>query len=481
MKLNRIFPNLLIYGIAILYSVLEGYALVFTQQTGKSKTLNFIVMVPLIILLVALLARIRIQATIGFLFLLFWIPAGFLPNVHLFEVFLYLILFLVLANQFIHSGEEKIDFYISNYPWFPFVLYILGALITWSLATKTGGELDIIRAMCIIPLALSLVIGLTMQSVKDAEFYLWMILTSAAILGIFFLLGKNFFGFISLSTYTTGLGRLSMSLVIPRVGSLEMLPQSTSNWFGYLLVFAYSIWIFHPSSLHRKYAFFLCLLFGYIIITTQGRGGAIQAASGAALVSIYAAFNRKLFSIKGIGIKFAIVCLAVIGGLLYMAAHSTNADFTQRVLGLLTNPQSDATMLGRFKGWSDGIKLFLANPIFGIGLRGIQVPWGLDTSEVLNYFLYNLLSYGLLGFLGLMLVLLRLISTCWRGIHSGDRTTCMLCIASIGGMLGFFFGLQPDRPYSNVIVWAPLLIAFAASTIQAKRLVMGSDSINVMR
>jgi hypothetical protein len=120
---------------------------------------------------------------------------------------------------------------------------------------------------------------------------LWMILTSAAILGLLFLVGKNFSGFVSLTNYAVGSGRLSMRLSIPYVGSLEMLPQSTSNWFGYLLVFAYSIWLFHPSSLHRIYAVFLCLLFGYIIITTQGRGGT-TGSIGAGIVSVYATFNR---------------------------------------------------------------------------------------------------------------------------------------------------------------------------------------------
>lgn len=477
MKLDRRFTNILICGITLLYAVLEGYFLVFALGTGKSKTLNFVMMVPLLILVVVLLPKIRMQTLVGFLLLSFWIPAGFLPGLYLFEIFLYMLLTLLLANQLAHLDDEKVNSFLINFPWFPFILYILGAWLTWSLSTRIGGELNVIRAMCIIPLALSLVIGLTMRSVNDAEFFLWMILTSAAILGLFFLVAKNFSGLITLSTYAAGSSRLSMWLVIPNVGSLEMLPQSTSNWFGYLLVFAYSIWIFHPSSLHRIYAVLFCLIFGSVIIITQGRGGAITATLGAAIVSVYATFSRRLFDIRGIWIKFAFVCLVVVGGLWYLAAHSTNAGYYQRVISLFGNPQTDATLLYRFQGWSNGIKLFLANPILGIGLSGIETPWGPDTSEILNYFLYNLLGYGLLGFTGIMLILFRLLVTFWKGLQSEDRTTRMMCIASICGMLGFFLGMQPEEPYSTAIVWAPLLIAFAVAKLHGNQPVKDTNAV----
>jgi len=126
-------------------------------------------------------------------------------------------------------------------------------------------------------------------------------------------------------------------------------------------------------------------------------------------------------------------------------------------------------LLYRFQGWSNGIKLFLENPIFGIGLSGIQTPWGPDTSEVLNYFLLNLLAYGLLGFIGIMSILFKILFAFWKGIQSGNRTTRMMCIASICGMSGFFFGMQPEEPFSTVIVWAPLLIAFAVATLNGER------------
>jgi O-antigen ligase len=470
LKLDRRCTNNIIFGFSLLlFAVLEGYLLVTALETGMRKTLNIVILIPLLFLAIALFPRIRIQTLIGFLLLAFWIPAGFDNwGLYLFEIFLYAVLILLIL-KFGSSQNEEIKSSLKDIPWFPFILYTLGALLTWLLSKRIGGELNEIRAMCIIPLALSIVMFLTIRSTEDAEHLLWMLLTSAAILGLLFLAAKNFSGSISLSSYAASSGRLSMRLSIPYVGSLQMLPQSTSNWYGYLLVFTYSLWIFHPSLLHRTYAVFLCLLFGIIIISTQGRGGALTAAFGAALISVYASFTGRLYGIKGVWIKFILVCLAVIGGLWYTAAHSMNVSFAQHGMVMFTNPQNDANLLYRFQGWSNGIKLYLANPVLGIGLSGIQTPWGPDTSEVLNYFLLNLLGYGLMGFIGIMLILLKLLAAFWKGIRAGDRITRMMCIASICGMSGFFFGMQPEEPYSTVIVWAPLLIAFTVSTLQGTR------------
>jgi hypothetical protein len=481
MKLSRRLNNILICGFTLLYAVLSVYFLVFSFENGMEKTGRVFLLIPLLVIMIALSQKLRIQTIIGFLLLVFWIPIG-LDNyiLFLFEILLYVIL-LFLIVRFAHSNDPKMRDYLINFPWLPFILLILGALLSWSLSYKIGGEINEIRATTVLPLALSMVIFLTIQSTADAEHFLWMILTSAAVLGLLFLVGKNFSGFISLSTYALGSGRLSMKLVIPQVGTLEMLPQSTANWFGYLLVFAYSIWIFHPSSSRRAYAVFLCLLYGAIIISSQGRGGALTGALGAVIVSVYAVLTRRVLGTKGIWLKFSIVCLVVIGGFWYQAVHSTNTSFVQHGTSLFVDPLRDENLLVRFQDWTNGINLYLANPILGVGLSGIQTPWGPDTSEVLNYFLLILLGYGLLGIVGILLIFRKLLVAFWRGIQSGDRATRMICIASIGGLSGFFLGMQPEEPYSTVIVWAPLLIAFAASMLQGNRTALELQSANEMK
>jgi O-antigen ligase len=489
MKIERRITNIVIYSFVILFAVAESYSLLFAIGTGKTKTTIIVLLVPILVLMVGIFQRLRLQTTIVFLLLAFWIPAGISSlELFLFEVCIYIISFLLIIRLHRLDDEECLDdkskkSFLINFPWFPFILYILGALLTWSLSTKTGGELDMIRVQCVFPLALSLVIYISVRSKEDAERLMWVMLTSAAVLGLVFLVGRFILpGYITYSSYASGSGRLSMSLTIPhRLGGMIMLPQRTSNVYGYLLVFAYSIGIFHHSMMHRRYAIFLCLIFGCIIITTQGRGGAITAALGAVIVSVYATFTGKLFGIKGVWIKLAIVGVAVIGGIWYLSTHSSNALFYQHGVSLFVNPQQDENLMGRFQRWSDGINLFLANPIFGTGLRGYETPWGLDTSEILNIFLYTLLSFGILGFIGFLLILFRFVVEFWKGIQSGDRTTMMMCIASLSGLLGFFFGLQSLEPYSMVIIWTPLVLAFAVSNLNRNRPAMDPGLVNVMK
>lgn len=464
MKIQKQYTGIWFYFLAILFAVFEGYFLLYSLYADKNKTRNILILLPVIILFIAMFLRWRIK-TIGILIIMFWLPLGFDNWVlYLFEITLYVFVMLLIIELL--QSKISLDFLLlKNIPWLPFLLLIFGALLSWTFSNQIGGEVNEIRAMCFVPLALFIVFSFSIRSTDDAEYLLWMLLVSTAILGLVFLIGKDIFNLITLSSYGMGSDRLSMVLEIPYMGKLEMLPQSTANWFGYIFVFAYSIWIFHPSSVKRSFALALCLLYGYIIIATQGRGGALQAAIGAAIVTIYSLFFQKIIKVTGSGFKFLIVCLVVIGGFWYMATQSTNPYFYQHGVSLFVDPLSDTNLIYRVKGWLNGINLFLENPIIGIGLSGIQTPWGPDTSEILNYFLLNLLAYGSIGFIGLMLILLKLIKSYIKGLNQINRTVMMMNIACLGGLLGFFLGLQPEEPYSNVIVWAPLIIAYTTSKL----------------
>jgi O-antigen ligase len=434
----------------------------------KTRIIIFIIL-PIVIFVIAYFRKNK-QATIRFLLFLFWIPTGLSKyQLSIFEICIYVISFLILI-KFPHSGNEQLSYEcrikccFTDFPWRLFLLYILGALITWLFSTKITQELSMIRNQCIFPLALSLVIYVSVRSSEDAERSLWALLTSAAILSLLFLVGQYFTDYIRPSSYAPDSGRLSMELILPhRLGRLEMLPQRTSCFYSYLLMYAYSLWIFHPSAYRRLYAFCLCLIYACIIITSQGRGAALAAAIGGIIISFYAVFKNRKYELKGIWIKCVILTMAVIGGLWYLATNSTNEDFRQHGLALFNRPGEDENFQGRLQRISDAIELYKNNPILGTGLRGYDTPWGLDTSEVLNVFLYTLLSFGLLGFMAFLLILRRFIIACVRGIQSENRTLRMMCIAGICGLMGHIFGLQALEPYGIAILWTPLVLIYAVS------------------
>ena len=479
MRLLKRIPNLWFYSIVVLFAIFEGILLVYSLETGRNKTRNIVVLLPFIVLMFSLLQRIRIATLIGFLLLIFWIPAGF-DNwmLYTFEILLYVITLIVMLIS-TRSNALQQNNALTNIPWFGFLLFAVGAIITWLLSTKTGNELNEIRTTSLIPMALSIVFFLTIRSIKDAEHYLIIILTSAGILGLLFLVGKNFSGLITLSEYATESGRLSMSLIIPFVGSMTMLPQSTSNWFGYLLIFSFSVWILHPSRGYRIFGLLLCLLYGAVIISTSGRGGLITAVLGAAVISVYTGFSRSGFRVKGVWLKLGLVCFAVLGGFWYLSTSSSNLSFYQHGISLFKDPLNDPTLLYRFRMWSNGWNLYMENPFFGVGLSGIATPWGPDTSEILNYFFYILLSYGLMGFIGLILILVKLSISYLQGMRADNRIVRMMSVAGIGGFLGFLLGMQPEEPYSITLVYAPLLVAFAVSRLYKGNLLLDPTQVDI--
>lgn len=455
-----------------------------------TRTANALVLLPFIILIIVMFHSTGIQRTIRLLLLILWIPAGLgydYMQLYLFEICVYIVAFLIMIrypriDDEQHSDDYRIKEYLVEYPWYASLLYFVGALLTWLFSTKVHGELSIIRIQCIYPLALSLIIFVSVRSAEDAERFLRALLTAAGILGLLFLVGQHFTDYIRPTYYALDSGRNSMTLLLPHhLGSLEMLPQRTSCIYAYLLMYAYSIWTFHHSLYRRVYALCLCTIFGCVILTTQGRGGALAAGIGAGIISLYASSTRRKYGLGGVWIKFLLICLAVIGGLWYLAAHSSNEVYYQHGVALFNNPLQDENLLGRLQRLSDAVVLYKANPILGTGLRGYETPWGLDTSELLNVFLYTLLSFGLLGFIAFLVILRRFIVALLKGTRSGNRTSTMICLPGICGLLGFFFGLQSLEPYSMALLWTPLVLALAVSRLNAAPPVIKPGSQNVTK
>jgi hypothetical protein len=448
-------------------AVWVGSTLVNALQAGKIKTLSVIVGLPLILSMPYLLSRVRIQSMIGWLLFLFWLPVPNFGNaLYLFELGIWAFLFVQLMNHSISKGIEPASS-LKRFPHIGFLFYIFGALLTWLVSYKAGNELATIRITALFPYALCLIMFLTVKSVRDAERYLWIILTSAFLLSLLFLIGREWLGFVTVSDYAAYSGRLTMVLRIPYLGSLEMLPASTSLKYAFLLVFAYAFWISHPSVRARAFAGVMCIPFGMVIITTQGRGGAVAAVIALSIVTVYALCTKEAsYAKRTVLLKSSMVIILVIGGLWYLITTSQNPFFYEHGMALFNDPLADTNLLGRFDLWREGAKVLFESHFIGVGLSYFETPYGRDTSAVHHYFLYILLSFGFIGFVGLMWVFLAFIRAYWHGLQSRHFNVRMICISCIGGMLGFLFGLQPGEPYYVVVVWAPLAIAFAASRLE---------------
>ena len=342
--------------------------------------------------------------------------------------------------------------------------------MTYFVSYKTVNDIAIIRTVCIFPFLLCLAIFVAVKSIDDAERLLWIALTSAAILGIVFLVGPKLFWFVRLAEYAEGCGRSSMSLYVPYLGHLTLLPGSTGNRFSFMLAFAYGFWIFHRSFLARTFAGIICVIFGLVIITAQGRGGAIAAIASALLISIYALITEKSLRTT-ILLKCAAVVALVGYGMWYLAVTSKNLAFFQHGTILLTDPLRAPNLLSRIALLKEGIRVFSQNPFFGVGLHGFNVPGGAgDTMYVHNLLLFLLLSFGIIGCAGFLWINVMFLRAFWQALKSYNRNVRMLCISSIGAMINYLFGVLSWAPFSVVMIWVPLAIAFAASKLEQGKL-----------
>jgi dipeptide/tripeptide permease len=70
------------------------------------------------------------------------------------------------------------------------------------------------------------------EDAKDALKLLWVLVASAAVLGIVFVLGSRGVGPFTSSAYAIGMGRASLSFSLPYLGTLVINPASAGDKFA---------------------------------------------------------------------------------------------------------------------------------------------------------------------------------------------------------------------------------------------------------
>jgi hypothetical protein len=398
-------------------------------------------------------------------FAFFWLP---LPSIlatqalfrrqELFEFVVEMSLGLVLLAGVPGLLAKK----INRFPFLPFILYILGALIAYQISYKDVLSFSVVRIVCMFPLFLSLLIYILVNSKENANLLLWILLISSAALAVLILVGPSVFQSVTAYDYAEGTDRLSMQLKIGEIGVLSIDPQAIAEKFAFMLVIAYAFWLTYPTSIGRVVALMLCIIFGLVIIFSQGRGGLIAAIVSIAVESILLfKWDRKNRS--GIISAFVLATLVILGSLIYLASQSSNSGYTQRIFGLLSNPLNDPYLLVRLNYWQASPEVILNN-IFGVGAFGFPKP-GSDTWIVHNLFLYIQLCFGIFGLLGFIMILVRFFRTFWRGaqILSQDGKTfsiigigCITCFLVAGITSPMIF-----QPYTVVMIWGPLATLYA--------------------
>lgn len=152
-----------------------------------------------------------------------------------------------------------------------------------------------------------------------------------------------------------------------------------------------------------------------IMVLTSSRAAAVAAVGGITMIVWLRlrANGKPVLRLAGIGLLLAGVLALAYGDVLYRALDQFYALSTaDRGLG------SGAT--GRTTAWKATWEMFLRNPLLGVGFRAHEQFLKVDSSAH-NGYLATLAEVGIIGFLGVLYLVVRGIRLLWKRSEESSR------------------------------------------------------------
>ncbi|HSQ51744.1 MAG TPA: O-antigen ligase family protein [Nitrospiraceae bacterium] len=146
-----------------------------------------------------------------------------------------------------------------------------------------------------------------------------------------------------------------------------------------------------------------------IIVLTSSRAAAVAAVVGLGMILWLRlrARRRRVLLIAGIGLIFAVVVMMAYGDVMYpILDRSFGLNTADRGIG------SGAT--GRVMAWKGTWEIFVRNPVLGVGFRAHEFLLKADSSSH-NGYLATLAEVGMIGFLGVLFLVVRGLRLLWVG------------------------------------------------------------------
>ena len=465
-KLKPIF-----YGILLIAGAcFIGNRFAFVLNTGMKKSVVFFFMLSALPIIPYLYKKMGISILAKGLFFLFWLPVPIVLNryapfkfLYIYEFGVWALLGFIFINAAI-SNDPRLHKTIKRFPFLPFLLYISGALSTYLLTNSSLYDFAHIRFTCILPLLICFLACYMIKNVEEAEKLLWIMLTSAGILGLLTIFGEKSVAFVQQGTYAASSGRLTILIVIPYFGSMAITPTMAALLFAFVFAYCFNFWLNHHSFYARTYALIISIISLTAMLKGQGRGATIAAVCAITVMSILSYMvNKKRFLPKMI--KLATVLFCIIGIFWYAAAHSTYEGFHRHGTVMFTDPMNAPNLLWRMAIWQEAVEVIFQHP-FGVGLHGFDLALDGTTWLAHNLYLWLILSFGFIGFIGFIWIIFTLFKIFWGGLKSDRSNLQMLSIGGIGtliiivvdGMVSPLF----ESAHDVAMIWSPIAVIMAA-------------------
>jgi len=450
---------------------------------GKLKAVYIPIGFSILIMILYVVDKIGSFPLLSGLVFIYWIPfnsglghvSPFLEYMYPTEVGLWMLCLGILVYG---SVSRSAQFYsaVGRFPFLPFVLLVVGS-ITANLVSGNRfalNELAQIRILCILPAVICFVFIYFLKTVKQAERLLWIFLISAGILGLVYLFAPNIVNPDILDLLTSEIertGRLKKIIKLPLCSMLTMSMESTAECFTLIVALSFSLWVNYLSFRGRLRAAAVLAISALVIIRGQARGALIASICSVIVIQAlslrFKGYSSKFF-LRGL-LKPAIVICSIAFTVTYLAITSPTYTYQQRIMNLYTNPL--LAIDSRMHRWKTAAPVVLDNPL-GVGIFGFPSADGASWAAH-NLYLFLLLSFGIIGFIGFFWIFLRYTKVCWSGLHSNNSTRRLFCIAGMGCVTTLFVeGMVSPiywSPWQVLMVWIPIGITMAVATLPEEK------------
>ena len=374
------------------------------------------------------------------------------------------------------SKSAQFNSAVGRFPFLPFALLIAGSLtaniVSGNLFARS--ELAQIRILCFLPAVVCFLCLYFIKTVKQAERLLWIFLISAGLLGLVYLYAPHIAdpGILSQYRPLEKGSRLIRIIKLPLFGVLYMNPANGAMLFAFIVALSFNLWLNHPSFRGRLIAAAVLTISALVIIRTQGRTALIAATCSVIIIQALS-LRFKSYSpmpfLRGL-LKPTILIFTLLFSVWYYASISTNESFRQHGLSLYVEGVDSLVSSGRTQRWETAARVVLDNPL-GVGIYGFPTVDG-QSGAAHNLYLFLLLSFGIIGFVGYFWIFLRYTKACWSVLHSNSPNRRLLCIAGMGCITTLFVAGMGSGIFGSswhiFMGWIPIGITMAVSTLPGR-------------
>ena len=446
---------------------------------GKLKAVYIPVGFSILIMLPYIIEKIGTFPFFCGLVFIYWLPFGsgmghvspFLNIMYPAEFGMWMLCLGIVIHGSV-SRSAQFNFAVGRFPFLPFALLIAGSLtaniVSGNLFARS--ELAQIRILCFLPAVICFLCIYFIKTVKQAECLLWIFLISAGLFGLVYLFAPNYIApnsSFSFDLLAEGSGRIRRIIKLPLFGVLHLSAGVTPACFAFIIALSFNLWLNHPSFRGRLIAAAVLAISALVLIRGQSRTPLIAATCS--VIAIQALSLRfKSYSpmpfLRSL-LKPAMLIFTIVFSTWYYASISKIDYFRQHGLSLFTDPlDAVSSRMGR---WEAALAVILDNPL-GVGIWGYPSVDG-QSWAAHNLYLFLLLCFGIIGFIGFFWFFLRYTKACWSGLHSNSLNRRLLCIAGMGCVTTLFVeGIGSPifwSPWATLMVWIPIGITLAVATL----------------